>query len=161
MLPEPTPLNITFVIPVLLLSVQTTTPRYYLPLPTVFYTLFTIYKVMFAITDCVLLYLLSWLILLVTIYWIWWQNGKLVVQVSSQIIVRNVGFEQFALDLPATMSKLIQQPVIKQLFVELPKIKVLSRPHDTRTEITVYVKGWLYQVQSGNGVCIMLMVANM
>jgi hypothetical protein len=68
MLPEPTPLNLSFVIPVLLLSVQTTTPRYYLPLPTVFYTLFTIYKVMFAITECVLLYLLSWLILLVTIY---------------------------------------------------------------------------------------------
>ncbi|KAG2183839.1 hypothetical protein INT44_008850 [Umbelopsis vinacea] len=41
------------------------------------------------------------------------------------------------------MSKLIQQPVVKQLFVELPKIKVLSRPHDARSEITVYVKGFL------------------
>ncbi|KAG2175436.1 hypothetical protein INT43_001083 [Umbelopsis isabellina] len=42
-----------------------------------------------------------------------------------------------------TMTKQIAQPVVKQLFVELPKMKVLSRPPDARSEITVYVKGFL------------------
>lgn len=31
----------------------------------------------------------------------------------------------------------------KKYFTELPSLQVLSRPHDARSEVTVYVKGFL------------------
>lgn len=36
----------------------------------------------------------------------------------------------------------------KKYFTELPSIKVLSRPHDERSEVTVYVKGFLAEGDS-------------
>jgi hypothetical protein len=36
----------------------------------------------------------------------------------------------------------------KKYFTELPSIKVLSRPQDARSEVTVYVKGFLAEGDS-------------
>lgn len=36
----------------------------------------------------------------------------------------------------------------KKYFTELPSLKVLSRPHDERSEVTVYVKGFLSEGDS-------------
>lgn len=36
----------------------------------------------------------------------------------------------------------------RKFFTELPKLKMLSRPEDNRSEVTVYVKGFLAQGES-------------
>ncbi|KAG0174369.1 hypothetical protein DFQ28_006649 [Apophysomyces sp. BC1034] len=39
-------------------------------------------------------------------------------------------------------------PAARKFFTELPKLKVLSRPDDVRSEVTVYVKGFLSEGES-------------
>lgn len=45
--------------------------------------------------------------------------------------------------LRSASTQLVKQQKKKKYFTELPSIKVLSRPSDARSEVTVYVKGFL------------------
>jgi hypothetical protein len=47
----------------------------------------------------------------------------------------------------AALTQLTQKKT-KKYFTELPSLKILSRPHDARSEVTVYVKGFLAEGDS-------------